>query len=113
MVMVGVVIQDIVINKNDNRFTLLCGQKGSRLMKLSAIGNMESYLQKDKGGKMNQNKKDGIQIVLGLLKNTLIKNGVSMGFLKDSNELFFFGTNTYLETSKFNGFKCKLEDLVK
>lgn len=62
---------------------------------------------------MDEGTKLSILAVLNMLKTTLIENEVSAGFLKDSNELFFFDTKTYLQTKQYKGFKFKMEDLVK
>ena len=62
---------------------------------------------------MNTETTEEIQAILTLLKNTLMKNEVSIGFLKESNELLFFDTKTYLKNGQFDGFKTSLEELVK
>lgn len=62
---------------------------------------------------MKDETKQEIQIVLDLLKGSLVRNGVSMGFDKERHSLIFFDTNTYLESKKMDGFRVKLEDLVR
>lgn len=62
---------------------------------------------------MTDDTKQEISIVLDLLKGSLVRNGVSMGFDKVSHSLVFFDTNTYLESKKMDGFRVKLEDLVR
>lgn len=54
-----------------------------------------------------------ISIVLDLLKGSLTRNGVSMGYDKENHSLVFFDTNTFLESKKMDGFKVKMEDLVR
>lgn len=56
---------------------------------------------------MTDETKQEIQIVLDLLKGSLTRNGVSMGFDKENHTLVFFDTNTFLESKKM------LEDLVR
>ena len=62
---------------------------------------------------MTDDTKQEISIVLDLLKGSLTRNGVSMGFDKENDKLIFFDTNTYLASRKFNGIGVKLEDLVR
>jgi len=62
---------------------------------------------------MTDDTKQEIQIVLDLLKGSLVKNGVSMGFDKENHTLVFFDTNTFLKSKKMDGFRVKLEDLVR
>lgn len=62
---------------------------------------------------MTDDTKQEISIVLDLLKGSLTRNGVSMGFDKETHSLMFFDTNTYLESKKMDGFRIRLEDLVK
>lgn len=62
---------------------------------------------------MTDDTKQEIQIVLDLIKVSLKRNGVSMGFDKTSHSLLFFDTNTYLDSKKMDGFRVKLDDLVK
>lgn len=62
---------------------------------------------------MTDDTKQEISIVLDLLKGSLVRNGVSMGFDKASRSLVFFDTNTYLKSKKMDGFRVKLEDLVR
>lgn len=62
---------------------------------------------------MKDETKQEIQIVLDLLKGSLTRNGVSIGFDKKTHSLVFFDTNTYLDSKKMDGFRVKLDDLVK
>lgn len=62
---------------------------------------------------MTDNTKQEIQIVLDLLKGSLTRNGVLMGFDKENHTLVFFDTNTFLKSKKMDGFRVKLEDLVR
>lgn len=62
---------------------------------------------------MKDETKQEIQILLDLLKGSLTRNGVSMGFDKENHTLVFFDTNTFLESKKMDGFRVKLEDLVR
>lgn len=56
--------------------------------------------------------KEDIQTALTLLKNALVKNGMSIGVTKDK-EIMFFDTNYYIETGNFDGFVVKMDSLVK
>jgi hypothetical protein len=62
---------------------------------------------------MNNDKKDSIEIVLELLRKTLIKNHMSIGFNRDKKSLVFFDTDTYLKDKKFDGFEVNIETLVR
>ena len=62
---------------------------------------------------MNDETKKEIQLALSLLRNTLIKNGVSMGLEFKNKEIMFFDTKTYLNARKLNGFSVNTDDLVK
>lgn len=61
---------------------------------------------------MEQQAVEQINCILELLRNCLIKNGVSIGFTED-NELMFFDTNTYLADDIFCGFTVPIEKLVR
>ena len=56
--------------------------------------------------------KEDIQTALTLLKNALVKNGMSIGVTKDK-EIMLFDTEHYIETGNFDGFVVKMDDLVK
>lgn len=60
---------------------------------------------------MNNEKKEEIKVVLGLLRYTLIENGVSMG--ASGKKLLFFSADHYVATGKFDGFSVEMESLVK
>ena len=62
---------------------------------------------------MTKEVKEEIHAVLILLKECLIKNEVSMAFDKKTEELLFFDTERYVKDNRFNGFKIKMEELVK
>ena len=52
-----------------------------------------------------------IHVVLEMLNKVLVENGVSMATTRNG-DLCFFDTETYLEKSKFDGFKVNIKDLV-
>lgn len=60
---------------------------------------------------MTDETKESIGIVLQLLTNILVENGVSMW--TKGNKIYFFDTDHYLKTSKFDGFKVNIEDLAR
>lgn len=60
---------------------------------------------------MSENAKEQIEIVLELLRKSLIDNGVSMGI--SGNKIMFFDTDKYVETRKFDGFSVSIDNLVK
>lgn len=60
---------------------------------------------------MSENAKEQIEIVLELLRKSLIDNGVSIG-LSEKN-IMFFDTDKYIETRKFDGFSVNIDNLVK
>lgn len=60
---------------------------------------------------MSENAKEQIEIVLELLRKSLIDNGVSIG-LSEKN-IMFFDTEEYLLTGKFDGFSVNIDNLVK
>lgn len=62
---------------------------------------------------MDKEIKEEVSVVLGLLRGSLIKNNMSIGFDKEINSLLFFDTKQYVENKKFDGFKIKLEELVR
>lgn len=62
---------------------------------------------------MSEDTKQELEVVLQLLKTTCIRNGVSAGFNKSNDSLFFFDTKAYLENGEFKGISVKIEDLVK
>ena len=61
---------------------------------------------------MNDEAKNEIEILLTMLKNTLMKNAVSMATDTEGN-IMFFDTPTYVKTKEMKGFRIKIEDLVK
>lgn len=60
---------------------------------------------------MSENAKEQIEIILELLKNTLMNNGVSIGL--SEKKIIFFDTEEYLSTGKFDGFSVNIDSLVK
>lgn len=76
--------------------------------------------QKEKGEvEMTDETKQEIEAVLMLLKNTLIRNGVSIALAgsddtgKDDGCIMFFDTAEYCRTGKFKGISVKTMDLVR
>lgn len=68
---------------------------------------------------MTDETKNEIKAILTLLKNTLIKNGVSIALAgsddtgKDDGCIMFFDTAEYCRTGKFKGISVKTKDLVR
>lgn len=60
---------------------------------------------------MSEDTKQQLQIVLDLLRKSLIDNGVSMGI--SGNKIMFFDTDKYVVTRKFDGFSVSIDNLVK
>ena len=60
---------------------------------------------------MSEDTKQQLQIVLDLLRKSLIDNGVSMGI--SGNKIMFFDIDKYVETRKFDGFSVSIDNLVK
>ena len=60
---------------------------------------------------MSEDTKQQLQIVLDLLRKSLIDNAVSMGI--SGNKIMFFDTDKYVETRKFDGFSVSIDNLVK
>lgn len=60
---------------------------------------------------MSEAAKEQIEIILELLKNTLMNNGVSIGL--SEKKIMFFDTKKYLLTGKFDGFSVNIDNLVK
>jgi len=60
---------------------------------------------------MSEDTKQQLQIVLDLLRKSLIDNGVSMGL--SEKKIMFFDTKKYLLTGKFDGFSANIDNLVK
>ena len=56
--------------------------------------------------------KEEIQIVLSLLKSTLMKNHVSMATDSKGN-IYFIDTDAYVLQNKKSGFSVNINDLVK
>ena len=69
------------------------------------------------GGKdreeMGEETKQELQIVLGLLKGCLIKNGLSMALCSDRREILFFDTETYMKTKELKGIRISIDSLVR
>ena len=68
---------------------------------------------------MTDETKQEIGAALMLLKNTLIRNGVSIGLVgsedtgKDDGCIMFFDTAEYCRTGKYKGVSVILTDLVR
>lgn len=63
---------------------------------------------------MTDETKQEIGAALMLLKNTLIRNGVSIALeKKDDGCICFFDTAEYCRTGKFKGISVKTMDLVR
>jgi hypothetical protein len=62
---------------------------------------------------MAEDAKEQIEIILELLKNTLMNNGVSIGLSEKKKKIMFFDTEEYLSTGKFDGFSVNIDSLVK
>lgn len=63
---------------------------------------------------MTDETKQEIEVVLTLLKNTLVSNGVSIALeKKDDGCICFFDTAEYCRTGKFEGISVKTKDLVR
>lgn len=63
---------------------------------------------------MNNDTKEEINIILELLKGCLIKNQVSMALPRnDDGKIYFFDTETYLNSEKMDGFSVRIDDLVR
>lgn len=63
---------------------------------------------------MKDETKQEISAILGLLRNSLIRNGVSMATDREGN-LMFFDTSAYVRSKgkEFDGFRVNINDLVK
>lgn len=63
---------------------------------------------------MKDETKQEILAILGLLRNGVIRNGVSMATDREGN-LMFFDTSTYVRSKgkEFDGFRVNINDLVK
>lgn len=62
---------------------------------------------------MTEETKKEIEVLLMFLKQTLIKNGVSIAVDKENGALNFFDTEEYLRTKKFQGIRVGIEELVR
>lgn len=62
---------------------------------------------------MDEEAKREIQAILSMLRNSLVKNGVSMALEFQQKEILFFDTETYLKEKRMDGFLVKTDDLVK
>ena len=63
---------------------------------------------------MTDETKQEIEVVLTLLKNTLVSNGVSIALeKKDDGCICFFDTAEYCRTGKFKGISVKTINLVR
>lgn len=63
---------------------------------------------------MNEETKNLIMLDLKMLKETCIKNGVSMAVdASGDGKIIFFDTFRYLKSKKFDGIEVSLVDLVR
>lgn len=68
---------------------------------------------------MNEETEQEIKAILLLLRNSLVKNGVSVALAgsadagTDDGEIIFFDTAEYCKTGKFYGISVKAKDLVR
>ena len=63
---------------------------------------------------MTDETKQEIEVVLTLLKNTQVSNGVSIALeKKEDGCICFFDTAEYCRTGKFKGISVKTMDLVR
>lgn len=62
---------------------------------------------------MSGETKQEILAILELLRQSLVRNGVSMGLEFQQKEILFFDTETYIEEKRFSGFSVKTDSLVK
>lgn len=60
---------------------------------------------------MSEAAKEQIEIILELLRKSLIDNGVSMGI--SGKKIMFFDTEEYLSIGKFDGFSVNIDNFVK
>ena len=61
---------------------------------------------------MNKEVEEELTVVLELLKASLIRNHVSMA-TDDNGNIYFFDTDTYLNTKKMSGFNINIKDMVE
>lgn len=61
---------------------------------------------------MKDNTKNEIALAIGVLRNILMINCVSMA-TDDSGNLIFFDTNKYIKDRTFDGIKVNINDIVK
>lgn len=62
---------------------------------------------------MNSETKVEIQLILEMLRRTLVENGVSISIQKETGEITFFDTQKYFDTNEYRGFKVSPNELVK
>ena len=78
---------------------------------IECMRNAAKKPQEDHMG-MTDEAKEEIQIVLSLLKSTLMKNHVSMATDSKGN-IYFIDTDAYISQNKKSGFSVNINDLVK
>lgn len=71
-----------------------------------------AYKPQEESMGMKDETKEEIQIVLQLLKTTLMKNHVSMATDSKGN-IYFIDTDAYVSQNKKSGFSVSINDLVK
>lgn len=62
---------------------------------------------------VNKNEIDELKLLLLMIRDFNVKNGIAMAFDSDKRELWFFKKNRYLECGKCEGIAVSLEDLVR
>ena len=60
---------------------------------------------------MNQDTQEEISLILAMLRNSLVKNYVSIGV--SGRNILFFDTDQYVKSGKMDGFKISMDNLVK
>lgn len=62
---------------------------------------------------MEEDAKEMIQVQMMMLRQVLIKYGVSMYLDKEKGQIGFFDTDTYLAEKRFDGITVDIKSLVK
>lgn len=63
---------------------------------------------------MTDDTRQAVKIALEILRTTLVQEGVSLAITTAGNgALYFFDTETYRNTGKFDGIKISVDQLVK
>ena len=59
-----------------------------------------------------EEKKQGIQIIMGMLKNTLIDCNLAIAFDKTNNKFLFLDRDIYINEKKAKGFEIDFKELT-